>query len=714
MNTIVGQQAPGASINAFKRDEKTGLLQADLKAGGVDLAVIEESVKAATEARLELPTKNKDKATNQKEALATIQLSAMKLQESLEALQGKSLIDSKRGVFGLLEASYTNINGNPGSQYFVALADKMAEPRTADISVTKLAERDTQKAPEKFADTTSASGIEGTLTFKNITKTKDSNGDDVVYPDVVMTLDGTESPAKIVSMVNAHSDKIGMRASLIPSGREYILTFDAINFSDPLTFDANITGGNGNLLPQSRSYDSGTTSIANNLAALGVSGTLSFPHTDGVSPNIDIALDGSESAIAILALINGETENTGVEATLSGDPGDQFLVFSTVDHEKELTFRKTINGGDGNFIPQPSEVTTETLKSEVIFQGETSRHATNKVKLPDMTLDLLQPTQKVGDDIQSVTVNLDRGLDFIKDAALNFVDQATETLRLIDIFTAGDDEKFTMTDDEKTKYGEMAGLLRSDQAVETLYRTIESMFTSVIGGQKLPTVGLSLEQGTPKLDLAKFKESFDANSKSIESLFIYSETSTDPSLKSSKHPARIHESLKNADLSVTINKDNDGVYSATIDYPGNAGSPISFQVTEKGSYLTLEPYAGNDADNPIKTIFDGFAFTYDKLLNNGDSATSTVRVTQGVADLGISLLKDMTKENGLFATQIKSYDREIDDKEKEITKIQERGDRDVERMRTRMERVMIQAEQLRSMVNQIHMMEMANYAAAAA
>ncbi len=710
----VGTGAMGATLTGFEVD-KAGTLRGKMRSAETDPEAIVEAYGEITEAKKKPVEDKLEVIDSRREANASVQLAAMDLQEAIAGLQGKSLLEQDRGIFGALKPRLEGPNGTDGSTYMSVMPTPNADPITADISIIKLAEFDIVKGSAKFAATDQATGLVGTLTFKNIEPVADG---DPPKADIVITLDGTETTDKLKRIVNKYENSTGIHADLIPSGQDYVLSFSSTNTAQPVAFDADISAGDEALLPQSRTVSVSAAGVADTNAAMGVIGTLTFAHVDGVSADITFNLDGSEPLSTWITNFNMLTDDTGVHAYPATKDGSTHIAFETVDNETPVTFTKSAGMTNDTLMPDPSSITKDSLRADIEYRGERSKHDTNSITLGDMNVTLFRATQDEGAPNQHVRVHLEQMKSEIGETVLNFVEEAKTVLRLIDIYTAtGKDadtikEELNLTDEELEKYGDQVGILRGDATMTRLKHHITGLFTKPVNGSSLANYGMKTASGVPEVSLTDFFAAYDKDPKAVERLFAYSESASDPLLSSVKRPNVMPEFLNGKDMTIELQKDVDDNFTATVTYPGNTGGPITFDVTKSDKYLTISPQVDPEtqkpyADNPLRD----FEFMLERIPTD-DTTEVTIQMSPGIADYSSRYLKAALDAKGMFQVQLDTLKEDQDKLKEELEKIEETGSKQQEQIRARMYEALAREQALRKMLDAIKMMEMMEFAKA--
>lgn len=581
------------SVGSIRQDKETGTIKMPPAVAGFDTGKILEAVEQGNEAKLIRPQDRLDKTNDRHEAISKIQLVLQEYSTTLEELRGTNIIKANSGVFAETKPVFETLNNEPGSAYFSMVLDPGQDTKEVTIGVTKTAEKDSVKAATIAADKTTALTIIGTLDFPH---------KDGISPDVTVTFDGSESVADIASKVSAVKESTSVNAILIPSGTGYKLSFESTEFSKPLTFTKNITGGDATQIPD---------------------------------PSIKLATD---------------------------------------------------------------------LQAEITFQGEISKHGTNTVSLPGMTLTLFKETVDGGGAPATIDVSIQNDPTLVFEKMEAWAEKHNELLDLIDTYTKFDHKDFNISKEDQDKV--QIALLASNSAVHEIKDFVSGSILKSIGGKTAASFGVTVDDGRIKFDSAKLVKSLTEDYKSVQSFFDYGETSTNPKISATTHPSILPGELTSNDVTVTVSKDGGGILTATFDYTGSGGSVAAMEVLEENGVITIK---GDD-----NSLYKDFMILYDGTLANGASATTTMTFSQGIADQGVGFVEHATTNvNGSLVNQHESFKDDISDQEKNITKIRERNATMLAQLERKLSAAIQLISQILAMGNQVRGFEQQSFAAAA-
>ncbi len=678
-----------SQITNIARDEKTGTIKADIKAGGFDAGALRDAVIAGIEAQ-EIPIKERLEVTEKRqEAMAEIQLAFMAHHESLKDLRGSSIVVTENGVFGYTKAVLGTHKSNPTSEYFSVMVDPGIEPQNLDVAILKKADRDGVQAATGAVDqSTTALGVIGTLTFKHI---------DGTSPDIVFTFDGTEKAADIKGKINAQSAYTGVMATLIPSGSTFVLSLDSKSFSTPVTYIKNITGGDATLIPEPRNTITAATAHADSTVDMGQTGDLIFKHIDGVSADIVINLNG-KSANTIVADITAQNALTNVTATVVGNK----IVFDALDGKTPPTYTHTIVG-DPTLFPTSSTKTISDLQAEMMVQGLKSKHNDNTVKMMGMTFLLFQETQSDPNVPEAASISIEYSPSDAAEKIEAWADTHNALLDIIDKYTTTDIDLLDLTQEEKENL--QIALLASNATVKEIERFVTTAVQKKIGGTNTADFGVSVDKGRIIIDAKKMNETLLNDIEKVKNFFGFSETSTDPKFSTSSHPTNIQPELISNNVTVVLSKDGAGVLTATFDYVGSTGPVAAVNIVEGTGYISLE-------GDPNSNYYKDFKIFYSGTLSNGQSATTTMVFIQGIADQGIGYIDSAIAEDGTFDKQKEAYDDTIKNQQEKINRIQKSGAKTIEALEKKLAAAIEAIQLILSISNQVQTMERMAYASA--
>lgn len=440
-----------------------------------------------------------------------------------------------------------------------------------------------------------------------------------------------------------------------------------------------------------------------NTTALGITGTLTFAHIDGTSPNIVFTLDGTMTAKNIEKLVDAQSGATGVNATLIPSGAGFKLSFDAKSFSTPVTFTKNITAGDATQIPNTSTALKTDLQADIIFQGEASKHDTNTITLPDMTLTILQQTQATAAPTQTVTVDIAHSPIDIVDSMNKWIESHNALLDTIEKYTTLKLNSFDLSKEEQEKVE--VTLLASNQVAQEVERFISTSVGKNIAGTSASDFGLNITKNRLSLDVKKLSEALAKNFDSVRNFFAYNETSTNPKISSTAHPTTLPSTLLNNNMTVVISKDGAGVVTATFDYAGSAGSIAAVNIVENtaNGFITIE--------GDSTSLYKDFTISYDGTLANSTSVTTTMTFSQGIADEGVGFIKRNTGTGGVFEKEHEAFMKKIHDQNDRITSLKKSGERKMAALERRLATALQIIQQILAAGNQVRAFEAASSAA---
>ncbi len=628
-------------ISDLHRDGVDGRLKMSTKVGSLNSAPMIEAEQIAGDERLK-PHKDKiDIKNKEAAALAELKKSTESFQKSLLYLQNG--VTGQEGIFDYVEPTYSGLNNQSASTYFSIEAKLGAHEQTFDLNIVKLAELDSEKGAVNFTDLENPAGFIGAVTFNNVKETE---------PPIEIIFDGTETPQGIVNKFNNVQNDIGVWAKLTPGGT---LSITSLTLATPIAFDAIITSGNGNFLPESRTRVSAGTVVPDaNITPLSVVGSLTFKDLIQGNPDKIVSFNGAETATDIIDAINLETNNTGIFATLENNK----IVFTSTDNKSPPEFKSTLTSNE-NLIPETSTHTVQSKQAAFEYDGELIYSSRNDEisTIPDIDkLTLHAPTPN------TIGITLKLSDEKRVEAMEDFITEFNAMKTITHKYTTMDIDSLDMTDEEKKEF--KTALLRRNQSTTEMQTILTGMTTKMVNGMSLSRMGIIPGKGGMlELDTPTFLTALHNNPLGVKAFFGYGETSSDALLSTSIHPNRIPSVLIEKDIFIDIYKGLDGIYVATLDYDGNTEAPIILEVTEEaGRFLNLKA--------PENSIIEGFTFFYGKTLGDGEVITTGImQFTQGIAEININKIRSALGENGTFDKSLKLIDHTKVDLETRIERI---------------------------------------------
>ncbi len=352
--------------------------------------------------------------------------------------------------------------------------------------------------------------------------------------------------------------------------------------------------------------------------------------------NVDLAEGDSLNQIA--AKINAVKNQTKVTATVVKVADGEFrLSFKTMETGAAYNYANPVF--DLNFVTE-----TDAVDAQMTIDGTTITRSKNSISdvVDGLTFNLLNATPPA----DTLTVGLEADTSLVKDAIFNFVDAYNE----FRIFAA----KQMETGNNGAPLE--SAVLSSSSTLRSVVSRVNSEIAQVVNGilagnpDRLADIGITFndfpgDADTPlvrnvlNIDEAKLESALKANFEQVRSIFEFDFTTTDPNLTVFSRT----NSLAVSSILLNIDQTN-GIYEATYD---DGSGPVTIQ-------LDGEAMSGVDGvvlRGRAGTVLEGLVLLY----ADGDDATVTLNMTQGVADRVFNTLEDVVKSGtGVLATELKN------------------------------------------------------------
>ena len=366
--------------------------------------------------------------------------------------------------------------------------------------------------------------------------------------------------------------------------------------------------------------------------ALGLSGTFSLSEDDGSATAITVTEDMSLEDIA--DAINDVSGDTGVTATLvkTSDSG-YTLVLASADTGQTITATDDsgtvladlgVLDGDGAFADE-----LQAAQDAIItIDGITITSSSNDIEdvLPGVSISLY-------DDSAGSTITLEVGqdLDGVADAVTALVD-AYNAYREFAVLNQTTDSDGAVED--AVLFGE--SLLRS--ANSALYSVLATSVEVDGTTYTLSSLGITYDDDNYlEIDEDTLEEMLIQHPEVVQAFFEQSVTSSSSTLYVAETPG----DLSAGSYSVEVTLDADGnLASATID----------------GVALTV---SGQTLKGVEGTVYEGLRLVY----TGSESATVTLTVEAGLADILTATLETYVDDDGLIQSRIDNINDTIDDKQ---------------------------------------------------
>ncbi|MTI09722.1 flagellar filament capping protein FliD [Curvivirga aplysinae] len=385
--------------------------------------------------------------------------------------------------------------------------------------------------------------------------------------------------------------------------------------------------------------------VADADADLGLDGTFNLSTATGRS--VDIAIDATTSLNDLVDLINSETDETGVSASVLQVSETEFMMVLTASNtNEEITFA-TVSGDD---VAQSLGI----IDGAGIYQNELQAAEPAILTIDGVTVE--RDSNSIDDLLEGVTISLytanpgttitlevAEDLSGIKEAVQAFVD-AYNNYRNFAIV-----QQATTTSGEASADAVLFGdsLLRN--ANSEIYNLLN---TSVEYGDdevlSLASFGITFNwDNTLTIDGDVLDEVLLSEPEKIEAFFSFNATTSSSDLGITAHDGIFGD--MDFDMNITI----DG-----------AGDVTSVDVGGDVSLFTIDGKVISGAEG---TEYEGLSFIY-----TGDATTTVnISISQGIADqMRYSLDSWANESSGILSEIINDMEESISDKNEEISEIE--------------------------------------------
>lgn len=669
--------------------EDTGRVKVTTAVGAFDPQPVLGAIKKAGDIKVDIQNQKLQTINDKVKALQEIQSKFLDWKAALKDLRGFSYLPGQSGAFAYTTPSITGYAGRAGSEFVTASVDPGVEPTDFTFSINQLASKDSIMSNATVASDTTALNWSGNLVFPHV---------DGTSPDVTVTVATTMSLRDIRGMVNAVRDSIGLNAEVVPSGDAYKLAFTSSSFAKPIIFTNTIVGA-GDQLPQ-QYISEAAGSVNNQNTARGWVGTITFPHMDGVSPDVVVNVLGSDSLTDIQNNINLQNANTNITASIDSTGGVYRLVY-THDSGKPVEVTNAVTGVT-NELPETLVSTTASLSSLVTYRGEQSEHDSNTPKINGLLFNLIEETT------QDLKFSLDYSPTLVVDAVQAWVDKHNDLVDVVRKYVNPIVEDMDATSEDEIQ----GGILASNAFMREMEMTLSTYMVGAVGGisgigvpRYLADVGIVSKQGKLDLDVTTLLSKLGDDFKSVRNLFVFNSTSTNPNFEVTNHPSLVDESLSGKTTSLNLSRDGSGVLTAAFTITGD---PTTYYAAADGIEV-LDSGNSFMVRAPEGSPMAGMVLYYGQAISNGSSASTDITVSQGVSDMFYEKAKIWDDPvSGDFLLTEESFEDETDSVKEAITKLIQVQNLRMAEFERKMELVVSVMQQLQSTLNMAQAISKAN------
>jgi flagellar hook-associated protein 2 len=366
-----------------------------------------------------------------------------------------------------------------------------------------------------------------------------------------------------------------------------------------------------------------------------------------------ISVTAGDSLKTVVDAINAQTSTTKVRAQIVDLGNSTYrLNLSATETGKAITLTGSDAGvlDDLNLSALGSGETDASLSAEVVYNGVTVTRSSNTIKdlIPSASIDLFSanPLDKIRISVETNNQNVRAQVDaFVEayNALRDFYD--TQTL----VNGDGTVPKTSILVNQSAFRGSFLGL-------ETVLTGGVSGISSV---NSLRDVGITLDDNNRLVvDDVKLNDAIVDKGDAVSKLFGFTSTSTSSDFFVARRPESLKSSLGNGDITVRV------LETDASGKPTKAEMVVA-GVTYDSTKVTISQ--GGAIVPPEGIGLDGARFGYTGgVVTLGSPKTSTIKMTQGIADQAASYLDKTLSIDGIIANQKESVKKDIDNIDAQI------------------------------------------------
>jgi flagellar hook-associated protein 2 len=366
-----------------------------------------------------------------------------------------------------------------------------------------------------------------------------------------------------------------------------------------------------------------------------------------------ISVTAGDSLKTVVDAINAQTSTTKVRAQIVDLGNSTYrLNLSATETGKAITLTGSDAGvlDDLNLSALGSGETDASLSAEVVYNGVTVTRSSNTIKdlIPSASIDLFSanPLDKIRISVETNNQNVRAQVDaFVEayNALRDFYD--TQTL----VNGDGTVPKTSILVNQSAFRGSFLGL-------ETVLTGGVSGISSV---NSLRDVGITLDDNNRLVvDDVKLNDAIVDKGDAVSKLFGFTSTSSNSDFFVARRPESLKSSLGNGDITVRV------LETDASGKPTKAEMVVA-GVTYDSTKVTISQ--GGAIVPPEGIGLDGARFGYTGgVVTLGSPKTSTIKMTQGIADQAASYLDKTLSIDGIIANQKESVKKDIDNIDAQI------------------------------------------------
>jgi flagellar hook-associated protein 2 len=366
-----------------------------------------------------------------------------------------------------------------------------------------------------------------------------------------------------------------------------------------------------------------------------------------------ISVTAGDSLKTVVDAINAQTSTTKVRAQIVDLGNSTYrLNLSATETGKAITLTGSDAGvlDDLNLSALGSGETDASLSAEVVYNGVTVTRSSNTIKdlIPSASIDLFSanPLDKIRISVETNNQNVRSQVDaFVEayNALRDFYD--TQTL----VNGDGTVPKTSILVNQSAFRGSFLGL-------ETVLTGGVSGISSV---NSLRDVGITLDDNNRLVvDDVKLNDAIVDKGDAVSKLFGFTSSSSNSDFFVARRPESLKSSLGNGDITVRV------LETDASGKPTKAEMVVA-GVTYDSTKVTISQ--GGAIVPPEGIGLDGARFGYTGgVVTLGSPKTSTIKMTQGIADQAASYLDKTLNIDGIIANQKESVKKDIDNIDAQI------------------------------------------------
>jgi flagellar hook-associated protein 2 len=366
-----------------------------------------------------------------------------------------------------------------------------------------------------------------------------------------------------------------------------------------------------------------------------------------------ISVTAGDSLKTVVDAINAQTSTTKVRAQIVDLGNSTYrLNLSATETGKAITLTGSDAGvlDDLNLSALGSGETDASLSAEVVYNGVTVTRSSNTIKdlIPSASIDLFSanPLDKIRISVETNNQNVRSQVDaFVEayNALRDFYD--TQTL----VNGDGTVPKTSILVNQSAFRGSFLGL-------ETVLTGGVSGISSV---NSLRDVGITLDDNNRLVvDEVKLNDAIVDKGDAVSKLFGFTSSSSNSDFFVARRPESLKSSLGNGDITVRV------LETDASGKPTKAEMVVA-GVTYDSTKVTISQ--GGAIVPPEGIGLDGARFGYTGgVVTLGSPKTSTIKMTQGIADQAASYLDKTLNIDGIIANQKESVKKDIDNIDAQI------------------------------------------------